>query len=204
MTHAPVFLKKTGLHRLFEIPQHQENCPKLGAMLLSHKNQERFRLPKPMLLFLLINVTLTILSLLGFCYKYFYLKQHIRAYPHWPYWYYWPIGRNPHFPDIVCFVQRFRYLHTPAFFTTNPRLIGRDSPFEYPAASSFPICLLLCFSTLHEGLSRLYRALPHSARRALRKSHAEVRVLSRRYRCLSCSLPDLFLSLSGSNSRSPT
>ncbi len=103
------------------------------------------RLPLPMRLFITLNISLSILAGLGFCYKFFVLKQHYLGYPSWCHFYYWPIGRQPMFPDVICFVQRFHHLHTPAFFSRDPRVIGIEPPFEYPAAAAFLYALVYLF-----------------------------------------------------------
>lgn len=93
-------------------------------------------LPRPVQVFLLLTLVFTALSAFRFLHLYATQPEHLR-YPGWGYFFYWPIGRDPHFPDITCFARRFHFLHTPAFFSSDPRLIGDEPPFEYPGAASF-------------------------------------------------------------------
>lgn len=99
-------------------------------------DRELQQLPRPILLFLALQVVLSSLAVITLVYLGI-TQPHRFESPGWGYFYFWPLGRDPHFPDIICFIDRFKYLHTPGFFSTDPRLIGDEPFFEYPAAAAF-------------------------------------------------------------------
>ena len=167
----------------------------LEASLRSREDQRLIRLPKPMRLFLILNVSFSVLAIVGFCWQYFILNQRDLSYPSWCYWHYWPIGRTPRFPDVICFLQRFRYLHTPAFFTMDPRLIGIEPPFRVPGSRGIFVWHRLPLSESCRSLSHLSCALADSAYCALRKSHGEVPDSPARAPLSFLRSPDFFLSL---------
>ncbi len=102
-------------------------------------------MPRPVFALAATNVILSLVAIAVFLFRYLVLHRHDVAAPGWGYYYYWPIGRHPHFPDIIFFVERFKHLHTPEFFSNDPRVTRYEAPFMYPAAAAFLYAFFYAF-----------------------------------------------------------
>lgn len=101
--------------------------------MLYEANAGRVGLPRPVRVFLGIQLSLGLLAIAA----YLIISRLIRPVTPWRYDYFWPLGKDPHFIDLICFSLRFQHFHTPSFFSMDPALVGNNPPFEYPAPAAF-------------------------------------------------------------------